>query len=118
MVTEHLPESVISCFVPTTQWKYFSLFLNHLRLIYSILKSLAELLDFHCFRHTYAMMLTEKGISINVISVLLCHKKLSSTQIYSKVTRQMAEEAIEKVNIMGINKQKKGKSTISPELAL
>lgn len=75
-------------------------------------------ITFHCFRHTYAMMLTEKGISINVISALLCHKKLSSTQIYSKVTRQMAEEAIEKANIMGINKQKKGKSTISPELAL
>jgi hypothetical protein len=30
----------------------------------------------------------------------------------------MAEEAIEKANIMGINEQKKGKSTISPELAL
>ena len=75
-------------------------------------------ITFHCFRHTYAMMLTEKGISINVISALLCHKKLSSTQFYSKVTRQMAEEAIEKANIMGINKQKKGKSTISPELAL
>jgi integrase len=96
----------------------FLLFLNHLRLPYSIPKSFALLLAFHSARHTYAMMLTEKGISINVISALLCHKKLSSTQIYSKVTRQMAEEAIEKANIMGINKQKKGKSTISPELAL
>ena len=46
------------------------------------------------------MMLTEKGVSINIISALLCHKKLSSTQVYSKVTRKMAEEAVEKANII------------------
>ena len=87
MVTEHLPESVISCFVPTTQWKYFSLFLNHLRLIYSILKSLAELLDFHLARHTYATEITlSHGVPLETVSKMLGHTRVDTTQIYAKVT--------------------------------
>lgn len=64
------------------------------------LANITKNITFHCFRHTYAMMLTEKGISINIISALLCHKRLSSTQVYSKVTRKMAEEVVEKANII------------------
>ena len=86
MVTEHLPESVISCFVPTTQWKYFSLFLNHLRLIYSILKSLAELLDFHCSRHSYATSVClANGVSIENVAKMLGHSNIKMTQHYAKV---------------------------------
>ena len=61
----------------------------------------------HCFRHTYAMMLTEKGISTNIISSLLCHKKLSSTQVYSKVTTQMVERTIEQIDFKNDNNPKK-----------
>ena len=57
-------------------------------------------ITFHCFRHTFAMMLTENGIPINTIATLLGHKKVSSTQVYSKVTRQMAEDAIDKTGLM------------------
>ena len=57
-------------------------------------------ITFHCFRHTFAMMLTENGIPINTIATLLGHKKVSSTQVYSKVTRQMAEDAIDKAGKM------------------
>ncbi len=64
-------------------------------------------ITFHCFRHTYAMMLTEKGISINIISTLLCHQKISSTQVYSKVTSQMTEEAIEKAEMDDKNNESK-----------
>lgn len=95
MVTEHLPESVISCFVPTTQWKYFSLFLNHLRLIYSILKSLAELLDFHTARHTHATMMLTLGVDLYTVSKLLGHTNIQTTQIYAKLVDESKKKAID-----------------------
>lgn len=55
-------------------------------------------ITFHCFRHTFAMMLTENGTPINIVATLLGHRQLSSTQAYSKVTRKMAEDAIIKSN--------------------
>lgn len=95
MVTEHLPESVISCFVPTTQWKYFSLFLNHLRLIYSILKSLAELLDFHCARHTFACMAVEYGMPIDVLAKILGHSNTNMTRHYAKFSETVIGREME-----------------------
>ena len=47
LVTELLPITVISCVVCTMQENQFLLFLNHLRLPYSIPKSFALLLAFH-----------------------------------------------------------------------
>ena len=71
------------------------------------LANIRKHITFHCFRHTYAMMLTEKGISTNIISSLLCHKKLSSTQVYSKVTIQMVERTIEQIDFKNDNNPKK-----------
>ena len=71
------------------------------------LANIRKHITFHCFRHTYAMMLTEKGISTNIISSLLCHKKLSSTQVYSKVTTQMIERTIEQIDFKNDNNPKK-----------
>ena len=71
------------------------------------LANIRKHITFHCFRHTYAMMLTEKGISTNIISSLLCHKKLSSTQVYSKVTTQMVERTIEQIDFKNDNNPKK-----------
>lgn len=98
MVTEHLPESVISCFVPTTQWKYFSLFLNHLRLIYSILKSLAELLDFHTARHTFATMMLTLGADLYTVSKLLGHTSVKMTQVYAKIVNKKKDDAVNLTN--------------------
>lgn len=47
LVTEHLLITVTSCIVPTMRENRFLLFLNHLRLPYSIPKSFALLLSFH-----------------------------------------------------------------------
>ena len=71
------------------------------------LANIRKHITFHCFRHTYAMLLTEKGISTNIISSLLCHKKLSSTQVYSKVTTQMVERTIEQIDFKNDNNPKK-----------
>lgn len=71
------------------------------------LANIRKHITFHCFRHTYAMILTEKGISTNIISSLLCHKKLSSTQVYSKVTTQMVERTIEQIDFKNDNNPKK-----------
>ena len=103
MVTEHLPESVISCFVPTTQWKYFSLFLNHLRLIYSILKSLAELLDFHLARHTFATLQLEHGTDIYTVKDMLGHTNVRTTQIYGHIVDPSKRKAAEAIYIDGLN---------------
>lgn len=39
-------------------------------------------ITYHLFRHTFAMRLHSKGVELNVISSLLGHKKLTTTQIY------------------------------------
>lgn len=46
-------------------------------------------------RHTFAMLLQEKGVDIYTISKLLAHKQVSSTQVYAKVTNQQVNEAIQ-----------------------
>ena len=50
---------------------------------------------FHFIRHTFAMLLQEKGVEIYTISKLLAHKQVSSTQVYAKVTNQQVNEAIQ-----------------------
>ena len=42
-------------------------------------------ISFHCARHTFATVGISLGIPIEVISKLLGHKDLQTTQIYAKV---------------------------------
>lgn len=87
MVTEHLLITVTSCIVPTMQENRFLLFTNHLRLPYSIPKSFALLLAFHCSRHTFATTMTlAKGVPIETVSKMLGHTNIQTTQIYARIT--------------------------------
>lgn len=95
LVTEQPQYSVVVCIFLTLQNTEISLISNGLRLIFTCSLSLALLCIFHCFRHTFAMLLQEKGVEIYTISKLLAHKRVSSTQVYAKVTNQQVYEAIQ-----------------------
>ncbi|KIV58950.1 hypothetical protein TS64_04095 [Aneurinibacillus migulanus] len=46
----------------------------------------------HMFRHTLATHLLNKGMEISTVSEILGHEKLSTTQIYARVTEQRKKE--------------------------
>ena len=77
----------------------FLLFLNHLRLAYSILKSFALLLAFHCFRHTYATLQLALGTDIYTLSKMLGHAHVATTAIYTDVINDKKREAANRISL-------------------
>ena len=77
----------------------FLLFLNYLRLPYSIPKSFALLLSFHCFRHTYATLLLSSGTDIYTVSKMLTHKNVGTTQIYAKIVDEKKRQAADAIKL-------------------
>lgn len=50
-------------------------------------------LSCHCLRHTYAVILCERGINIKVMQMLLGHKDISTTMdIYTNITKEFVLE--------------------------
>jgi integrase len=56
-------------------------------------------ITFHCFRHTYATQLVAKGEDIYIISKMLNHKHVKTTQLYSKVPDRNKVTAAHKLSI-------------------
>lgn len=52
---------------------------------------------FHSSRHTFATLLGQQGVDITVVSKLLGHTKLQTTEIYREVNREGIEMALAKV---------------------
>ena len=64
-----------------------SLISNGLRLIFTCSLSLALPCIFHCARHTYATEITlAHGVPLETVSRMLGHSRITTTQIYAKVT--------------------------------
>lgn len=56
----------------------------------------------HRFRHTFATEMLEKGVPIDVVSQLLGHRTLASTQIYATVTNKRLREEWEKSQVVNV----------------
>ncbi|HEX5168652.1 MAG TPA: site-specific integrase [Cyclobacteriaceae bacterium] len=65
-------------------------------------------ITFHCARHTHATLLLNQGVDIYVVSKLLGHKNIKTTEIYAKVSQTKKIEAVNKLpqlDIVDIGKQ-------------
>ncbi len=54
-------------------------------------------ITFHCGRHTHATLLLSQGVDIYVVSKLLGHKTIKTTEIYAKVSNIKKQEAVNKL---------------------
>lgn len=97
LVTEQPQYSVVVCIFHILQNTEIQLISNDLRLIFTYSLLLASPCIFHCFRHTFAMQLLDKGVDIYTITALLGHRQVSSTQNYAKITPKKVLEAIMKI---------------------
>ena len=79
------------------QENQFLLFLNHLCLPYSIPKSFALLLAFHCLRHTFATLSLTYGVDLYTISKLLGHSNIRVTQVYADIISEKKREAVDAI---------------------
>ena len=114
LVTELLPKTVISCIVPTMRDCHFLLFINHLCLTCSILKSSALRLNIHLARHTFATTTTlSKGVPIETVSKMLGHTNIETTQIYARITNSKIGS-----DMQGLDKKFVGIEKIYKEVAM
>ena len=55
-------------------------------------------LVFHCGRHTYATEITlSHGVPLETVSKMLGHSRISTTQIYAKVTDRKVDEDMKRL---------------------
>lgn len=79
--------------------------------VYSIVKkymsllSNAERISPHIFRHTFATQMLNEGASINAIKELLGHESITTTEIYTHVTREHLKDVYKHAHPRVTNKK-------------
>lgn len=61
---------------------------------------ITKVVTFHVARHTFATMLLNRGVDINVVRELLGQKDIASTLIYAKITRPTKLNAINALKVV------------------
>lgn len=56
-------------------------------------------ITFHSFRHTYATLLIASGIDIYIVSNMMGHKNVKTTQVYAKVIDKLKIEAANSITL-------------------
>ena len=87
LVTEQPQYSVVVCIFHILQNTEIQLISNDLRLIFTCSLLLASPCIFHCSRHTFATTVTlTQGVPLETVSKMLGHKRITTTQIYARIT--------------------------------
>ena len=96
LVTEQLQYSVVICIFSIWQNTETMLISNDLRFIFTCPLFLAQPITFHLARHTYATTIClMNGVSLETLSKMLGHKRITTTQTYAKVTQPMVDREVE-----------------------
>lgn len=56
-------------------------------------------ITFHSFRHTHATLLLSRGVDLYVVSKMLGHRNIKTTQLYTKIVDKLKIEAANKIKL-------------------
>lgn len=72
------------------------------KMIREVMRSAGVASTPHALRHWYATALVENGEDIRMVQELMRHESLTSTQIYTKVSRVRRSEAVNRLPFLGV----------------